>query len=409
MGRPKKQVKFKEPVRLREKTIKGGNRSLYLDIYNKGVRKYEYLKLYLVPETSLEAKERNKETMKIAEQVKAERIIALQSRGMSEWDSIKKSSMPLVVWMEKEYEHPARVLSPSTQNWRKQTRLMVANFLDTIHKPTLALGDVDKTICRGFISFLRTAENRTTGEGTISGTTAHQYMTELGTALNYAVREGYINKNPLRDIPAKEKIPRDDKEREFLTIEELKKLINTPWAREDVRVAFLFSCFTGLRLGDIKKFSAQHIYKSADGSMEYICMDMNKTKHDVIIPLSDEAKKWLPESKGKDVPYFTLPCDSTIGWNLDKWTEKAGIEKHITFHCARHTFATMMLTLQSDIYTTSKLLGHKHVQTTEIYAKVIDKKKVESMNLLDNMFNNRKESKEGKEADNEGNTENKEA
>jgi len=405
MGRPKKQVKFKEPVRLREKTIKGGNKSLYLDIYNKGVRKYEYLKLYLVPETTTEAKLRNKETMKLAEQVKAERILALQSHGISDWESIKKSSMPMVIWMEKEYEHPPRVLSPSTQNWRKQTRKIFGKYLDSIHKPTLSLGEVDKTICRGFITFLRSAVNRTTGKDTISGTTAHQYMTEFGTALNYAVREGYIAKNPLRDIPASEKIPRDDKEREFLTIEELKTLINTPWVREDIRVAFLFSCFTGLRLGDIRKFSPQHIYKSADGSMEYICMDMNKTKHDVIIPISDEARKWLPEPKGRDIPFFPLPHHTTICWNIERWVKKAGIKKHITFHCARHTFATMMLTLQSDIYTTSKLLGHKHVMTTEIYAKVIDKKKVESMNLLDNMFNNRKE---GKEAKNEGDTENKE-
>lgn len=388
MARPKKQVKLKEPVRLREKKIKDGNKSLYLDIYNKGVRKYEYLKLYLIPETTPEAKERNRQTMKIAEQVKAERILALQSHGIAEWDTIKKSSIPMVVWMEKEYEHPNRVLSASTLNWRKHTRLEFANYLDTIHNPSLSLGEVDKTICRGFISYLRTATNRTTGKATISGTTAHQYMTEFGTALNYAVREGLIPKNPLREIPANEKIPRDDKEREFLTIEELKTLIHTPWEREDVRTAFLFSCFTGLRLGDMRKFAPKHIYKSADGKTEYICLEMNKTKHDVVIPLSDEARKWLPEAKGKDVPFFTLPVAATISWNLERWMKKAGIDKHITFHCARHTFATMILTLQSDIYTTSKLLGHKHVATTEIYAKVIDKKKVESMTMLDDMFNN---------------------
>lgn len=85
--------------------------------------------------------------------------------------------------------------------------------------------------------------------------------------------------------------------------------------------------------------------------------------------------------------------------------EKAGIDKRITFHCARHSFATMMLTLGTDIYTTSKLLGHNHVATTEIYAKVIDKKKVESMTNLDKMFN--LTITEGKE--NESNVENKAA
>ena len=132
---------------------------------------------------------------------------------------------------------------------------------------------------------------------------------------------------------------------------------------------------------------------------------MTKTKHSVVVPLSKEAKKWLPEPKGNDIPYFTLPVPATISLVLKNWMEKAGIDKRITFHCARHSFATMMLTLGTDIYTTSKLLGHNHVATTEIYAKVIDKKKVESMTNLDKMFN--LTITEGKE--NESNAENKAA
>lgn len=403
MARPKKQIVLKEPVRLRVKTLKDGNRSLYLDLYDKGVRKYEYLKLYLYPETSPEAKEHNNETMKLAQQVKAERILALQTHGgVEEWDSIKKSTMPMVIWMERYYEHPSRKLSISSTHWREQTRKMFSAYLDTIHRPNLALGDIDKTVCRGFINYLLSAKNRRKKEeATISTTSAHQYMTEFISSLNYAVREGLIPSNPFKQIPANERIGRADKEREFLTIEEIKTLINTPCPREDVKVAFFFSCFTGLRIGDIRKITAKDIYKSADGFTEYICMNMSKTKHNVIIPLSDEAKRWLPESKDRDIPYFTLPVPSTISLCLDHWVKAAGIHKKITFHCARHTFATMMLTLGADIYTTSKLLGHNHVATTEIYAKVIDKKKFESMNQLDKMFN-----KKNIEIENESNTKN---
>ena len=68
------------------------------------------------------------------------------------------------------------------------------------------------------------------------------------------------------------------------------------------------------------------------------------------------------------------------------WAKAAGIEKYVTFHTARHSFATMMLTLGADIYTTSKLLGHSKIQTTEIYAKIIDKKKDEAMGLIDKFF-----------------------
>ena len=388
MARNKKQIKFKEPVRLREKPLKDGNRSLYLDIYHKGVRKYEYLKLYLIPETTPEAKMRNKETMRVAEQVKAERILALQSRGMDEWDAIKLAKLPLVQWWERDYENPPRVLSASSKNWRKQTRKMIANYLGTIHRPTITLEEVDKSFCRGFIAYLRTATNRTTNEvRTISQTTANKYMMETSCAMNYAVREGLISINPFKLLSMGERITRDSKEREFLTVEGIKSLMETPCYREDVKTAFFFACLTGLRYGDVKKFAPKHIFKSADGKTEYINLTMSKTKHAVVIPLSEEAKKWLPEPKGQDEPFFHLPVPSTVSYTIDHWMKKAGITKHITFHCARHSFATMMLTMGADIYTTSKLLGHKHVATTEIYAKVIDRKKVESMSNLDRMFN----------------------
>jgi len=67
---------------------------------------------------------------------------------------------------------------------------------------------------------------------------------------------------------------------------------------------------------------------------------------------------------------------------LQKWMNAAGINKKITFHCARHSFAMLHLSINTDIYTVSKLLGHKHLRTTEIYAKVIDKKKIEPVNRI---------------------------
>ena len=116
-------------------------------------------------------------------------------------------------------------------------------------------------------------------------------------------------------------------------------------------------------------------------------MEMQKTETPVIIPLSEEAKRWLPKSRGNDIPFFDIPTTQTvIGRALRKWAEAAGIEKHISFHCSRHTFGTMMLTLGADLFTTSKLMGHSNIQTTEIYAKIVDKKKEEAINLIDGMF-----------------------
>ena len=114
---------------------------------------------------------------------------------------------------------------------------------------------------------------------------------------------------------------------------------------------------------------------------------MQKTKEPLYLPISDEALKWLPqqnEVKGDDL-IFPLTHEGTINKTLQKWAKDAGVTKHISFHVARHTHATMMLTLGADLYTVSKLLGHKNIATTQIYAKIVDKKKEEAISLIPNL------------------------
>lgn len=112
---------------------------------------------------------------------------------------------------------------------------------------------------------------------------------------------------------------------------------------------------------------------------------MIKTKQVVTIPLSENALAWMP-SKGNaklDDLVFCLPSYFTINYQIKQWAKEAGLEKNITFHVARHTFATTLLTMGADLYTTSKLLGHQNIKTTQVYAEVVNKKKVETVNLLD--------------------------
>jgi integrase len=209
----------------------------------------------------------------------------------------------------------------------------------------------------------------------------------FSTTLNNAVRQGIIRTNPMTELDAKERIQPKNGSKQYLTIEELRKLMNTDCYRPEVKQAFVFACFTGLRLSDMYRLAPIHIFQSADGKSEYIDMEMQKTERPVIIPLSEEAKRWMPEAKGKDIPFFDIPTTGTvIGRALRKWAEAAGVEKHISFHVSRHTFATMMLTLGADLFTTSKLMGHTNIQTTEIYAKIVDKKKEQAINLIDGIF-----------------------
>ena len=96
-------------------------------------------------------------------------------------------------------------------------------------------------------------------------------------------------------------------------------------------------------------------------------MEMQKTEKPVIIPLSEEAKRWLPKTKGITTPFFDIPTTQiVIVRALRKWSEAACLDKHISFHCSLHTFVTMMLTLGADLFTTSKFMGHTNIQTTEI-------------------------------------------
>ena len=118
------------------------------------------------------------------------------------------------------------------------------------------------------------------------------------------------------------------------------------------------------------------------------------------VPLSGEALKVLEEKKNPDEPIFKLPTsDATINYHIKKWVKNGHIDKAISFHCSRHTFATMMLTLGADLYTTSKLLGHANVTTTQIYSKIIDKKKTEAVSLVDELFTQQSKEAHGEESE----------
>lgn len=386
MGRKKKEIKMKEPVRIREKRLNDGNVSLYLDMYYMGARKKEGLKLYLVPEVNAAAKLQNKNTLKLAEQIKAERIIDIQRHGLVNWENVKKGRMTLAAWVEK-YTKDENGLTPASMRSKRNAQARVEQYLLYIGKPNLGLKEVDKDFCKGFIAFLKTCTFNN-GKKTLGSTTCRIFMNRLAAALNMAVSEGLIDSNPFKLLDAKEKPQKKSAIREFLTIEELRTLIATPCRYDIVKKAFLFSCFTGLRYSDMMALKWNEIHKAADGKTLYIEHEQVKTKNTVTIPLSNEALKWMPrKSKDSERGFHQLRITSTtVEVVLGEWMQEAGIQKHITYHCSRHTAATLLLTLGADLYTVSKILGHQSIRMTEVYAKIVDKKKIETMNLVNNMF-----------------------
>ena len=379
MARAKKPAKVKEPIRLRMKPLSNGSKSLYLDIYRNGKRSYEYLKMYIIPEIDDEARKRNIATMTAANAIKSKRIIAMTNGEAGIKMPNDKPKMLLSEWMQ---QYMANQESRGKKGLH-QVKVAIQILKDYAGEQ-VTMEDVDKTFCKGYIDYLLT-EYRPMGKP-ISRFTAQNYYRVLNCALNAAVRADIIKVNPSNKLDNSEKIRRPESKREYMTIEELRTLIATPMDYPEVKKAYLFSCFCGLRISDIIGLKWKNVY--VDNGQYRLEVVMQKTKAPIYLPLSQEALRWMPErgDKGAEDAVFDLPSKAYLNVVLKPWAKAAGIDKHFTFHTARHTFATMMLTLGADLYTTSKLLGHADVKMTQVYAKIVNRKKDEAVNLVNGLF-----------------------
>ena len=376
----------KEPVRIREKRLSDGNISLYLDMYHKGARKKEGLKLYLVPETTSAARMQNSNTRKLAEQIKAQRILDIQQHGLVDWEGIKRSHITLSEWVDK-YTAEECGLSKESMRSKRNAQARVEQYLIYIGRHDLALRDVDKDFCKGYIAFLKTCTFNN-GKKTLSNTTCRIFVNRLTAALTKAVSEGLIDRNPFKLLDAKEKPQKNSSIREFLTIEEVKLLMATQCRYDIVKRAFLFSCFTGLRYSDIKSLLWSEIRKAADGRTLFLEHPQVKTRKIVTVPLSEEALKWMTkQQKDKEHVFHQLQITSTtVEVILGEWMKEAGIEKDFTYHSSRHTTATLAITAGADISAVKEMLGHGSVTSTEVYAKVGLDKKIQAVSLTDGVF-----------------------
>ena len=161
--------------------------------------------------------------------------------------------------------------------------------------------------------------------------------------------------------------------REYLTVEELNRLAQTP-CDPLLKRAALFSALTGIRHCDIQKLKWSEVEMFNGGYR--LNFTQQKTKGVEYMPISEQAYSLCGEQKEGELLVFAgLPAPSWINRPVKKWVEAAGISKHITFHCFRHSYATLQLAGGTDIYTVSKMLGHTNVRTTQVYAKVVDEKK----------------------------------
>ncbi len=252
-------------------------------------------------------------------------------------------------------------------------------------KTNMFLQDLNHEFILGFESFLRNYKSRPS-QGEISNNVAMKHIQRLKKMVSLAYQMEWIERNPF----VKFKLKYEKKEREFLTSTELKSIEDFHFTIERliaVRDVFIFSCYTGLSYVDITGLTQDNIVLGIDGSC-WMVTKRQKTKTPIKIPLLPKAESLI--QKYQDHPRTLnsarlIPCMSNQKLNsyLKEIADSCGINKNLTFHMARHTFATTVtLSNGVPIETVSKLLGHTKLATTQIYAKVLDKKISEDMNTL---------------------------
>lgn len=382
----KKVIKAKEPVRIRFKKLANGNQSIYLDIYKDGERQYEFLKLYLVPDKTPSAKMQNEETLRVANAIKAQRIVAMQNEQHGFSNAGTKGRVLFVDYLRKLAD---RYEAQGSRKHAYSLRCAVMHIIKYKGDKTTMKG-VDKNYLLGYIDYLN-------GEASarfkivdgkkvyqkLSDASKHLYYNVVVIALNRAVEEDVIAENPANRIVTQDKPKPPQSTRVYLTIDEVKRLAATPCRREEVKLAFLFCCFCGLRYGDVKNLTWSAIKDTSDGHRQ-VEIIQQKTGAPVFVPLSENALQWLPErgDAGIDESVFGLTAPNTVMKCMRKWAKDAGVTKHVSFHVSRHTFATLTLTYGADLYTVSKLMGHSKIQTTQIYAKIVDESKRKAVELI---------------------------
>lgn len=347
-----------------------GNISLYLDIIDKGKRSYEYLRLYLVevPENADERR-KNKENLQLANAIKAKRVIEVQNKEYG----FKNHHHRNILFLDyfKTLVDARKESKGNYGNWDSAYK-----HLQNYCSEKTTFQDVDADFLEGFKKHL---SKTVSGQRTLSQNTKHSYYAKVLACLNHAANVSkIIDRSPGASVP---NFKPGDPDRNYLTIEEVKALFKAECKLPILKNAFLFSCLTGIRWSDIQKMTWKMVQDH--NGIARVNFQQEKTDGQEHLDINKQAVPLMGDRGAPDEKVFIgLKYSAWHNLELQKWVMKAGITKDITFHCARHTFAVMMIDLDTEIYTVSKLLGHRDLKTTQIYTKVLDKAKQKAVDKI---------------------------
>jgi site-specific recombinase XerD len=385
----KNDAKVTDNPKLKQKKLSDGQISLYLDYYMgytkvineqtgketiKADRKKEFLNLYIwdSPRTPAE-RQNNKETLELAKKIRDEKEQQLKEGKLGYRLKVKNVNF---------LDYFQAYIDKSTA--RKDIRMLKSalnrfkDFLKEqypIYSNSIKPEQLNKDMMAAFVIYL---QSKSIGEG------ASNFYRYFKHVVNHAIENDIIAKNPCAGITCK--VDKQILRKDILSMDEIKQLINTTYDRqsEDIRRAFIFCLYTGIRFCDIVELQ----YKNVDYTNKILKFEQNKTKghssaSGVIIPLNDGLLSLIgaPDEANNGL-IFHLPSHTMCLKALKRWTKRADITKHITWHCARHSFAVNILNNGANIKTVASLLGHSGLNHTEKYTRAVDSLKEAAINSL---------------------------
>jgi len=377
-------------VKLRQKKISKGRKSLYLDFYppiphpetGEPTRR-EFLGLYIYekPKTPIE-RINNTENIKIAESIRQKRENFINKPEI--YSQYEKEQLRIKELGEQCFVTYFEELTNKRNGSNYSSWISALKYLETFTNGSLKFSDLNEKILENFKEYLLTTKSNKSSKTTLSQNSAVSYFNKVKAAIKQAYKDGILQ----TDLNSKvSTIKTEETRREYLTLEELNSLVKTDCNNPLLKRAALFSALTGLRFSDIQKMVWSEL-EYIKGQGYFLNFSQKKTKGVEVLPISEQAYSFTkgtinPKDMPKDKPVFEgLKYSAYHNKHLFQWIGAAGITKDITFHCFRHTFATLQLFNGTDIYTVSKMLGHKDLKTTLIYAKIVDEAKRKAANNI---------------------------
>ena len=351
-------------VKIRERKLASGEVAFYIDVYHGKYGRFSV-------KTGIQGNPKNRKAFNT---VKAE--AEDNRRGYEkDWQAdpkglFERKAMSTANFIEFLRELIEKTNYPTQLNTLKKITAFSGGFV--------SFGELDKDWLEEFKDFLL-------NDGAISQNTAHLYFGVVRYAIKWAWKKGFIKENFVGKVDSIEK---EDIQHHFLASEGVEALYSAPCKNEMVKQAFLFGCFSGLRLSDVELLTWEKI--SLVNGAPFIKFQQKKTGKWEDCPIPEQAVKILMEVKklhpafapDGDERVFILPNRSLITQVLHLWGAKAGLTWNLHFHASRHTMATMMLSSGSDIYEVNKQLGHRDIGTTQTYCRLVDEKRIAAVNRL---------------------------